>query len=79
MKREAFPWAEAMRFGLGVLRLPPDRFWAMTLPEFRAALAGAAGASTGGMALSREGLEALIARFPDRPDTNLNRNRPDGG
>ena len=28
-----FPWADVMRIGLGVLRLPPHAFWAMTPKE----------------------------------------------
>jgi uncharacterized phage protein (TIGR02216 family) len=29
-----------MQFGLGILHLPPDAFWRMTLREYDAALAG---------------------------------------
>ena len=56
-----FPWTEAMRLGLAVLRLPPREFWAMTPRE----LAAAAGAGRKGEAPGREQLEALMARFPD--------------
>ena len=31
----SFPWKEAMRFGLGVLRLPPEAFWKMSPRELR--------------------------------------------
>jgi uncharacterized phage protein (TIGR02216 family) len=58
-----FPWHEAMRFGLGVLRLPPQQFWAMTPRE----LASAWGAIMGdrGGRLDRSGLTSLMERFPD--------------
>lgn len=58
-----FPWREAMRFGLGVLRLPPQQFWAMTPRE----LASAWGAITGDRSgpLDRSGLTSLMERFPD--------------
>lgn len=48
-----------MALGLSRLRLPPDVFWALTLPE----LAAMAGGPRGGM--TRDGLEALMRRFPD--------------
>lgn len=58
-----FPWTEAMRFGLGVLRLPPHDFWAMTPRE----LASAWGAVMGDRAspLQRRDLEGLMEQFPD--------------
>ena len=58
-----FPWRDAMQFGLGVLRLPPRDFWAMTPRE----LAAAWGAVLGGSAtpLGRRDLETLMERFPD--------------
>lgn len=58
-----FPWDAAMRFGLGILRLPPKAFWAMTPRE----LASAWGAVMGdrGAALERRDLEGLMERFPD--------------
>lgn len=34
----SFPWGPVMRAGLGVLRLPPEMFWRMTLKELAAAL-----------------------------------------
>lgn len=60
-----FPWRETMAFGLGVLRLSPDAFWAMTPREVAAAHAGLAG-KHGSRALERDGLESLMARFPDK-------------
>jgi uncharacterized phage protein (TIGR02216 family) len=57
-----FPWEGAMRFGLGVLRLPPRDFWRMTPRE----LASAWGAVMGDRGpLARNELDALMERFPD--------------
>lgn len=57
-----FPWNEAMRFGLGVLRLPPKEFWRMTPRE----LASAWGAVMGDRGvLGRGELDGLMERFPD--------------
>lgn len=61
----AFPWAEAMAFGLGRLRLSPDAFWALTPREF-AALAGKAGR---GQPPGRADLEAMLRRFPDMTES----------
>ena len=61
----AFPWAEAMAIGLGVLRLPPRDFWAMTPVEFGRAVSGLTGAAADAP-MSRESFNALMARFPDR-------------
>ena len=59
----AFPWKDAMRFGLGVLRLPPDDFWKMSPRELAAAWGAVVGDRAG--PLDRLGLEALMERFPD--------------
>jgi len=58
-----FPWSEAMRFGLGVLKLPPDAFWKMSPRE----LAAAWGAVMGDRSrpLDRQALETLMERYPD--------------
>ena len=57
-----FPWDTAMRFGLGVLRLPPRDFWRMTARE----LASAWGAVMGDRGpLARNELDGLMERFPD--------------
>lgn len=58
-----FPWEAAMRFGLGVLRLPPAEFWRMTPRE----LASAWGALLGDRAgpLGRDEFNGLMERFPD--------------
>lgn len=52
-----------MRFGLGVLRLPPKAFWQMTPRE----LASAWGAVIGerNAPLGRDDLNALMERYPD--------------
>ena len=59
----AFPWAEAMAFGLGRLGLAPDAFWRMT-PRELAAAAGLAGPARA--PLDRARLDALMVRFPDQ-------------
>ena len=58
-----FPWKEAMRFGLGVLRLPPRDFWTMTPRE----LASAWGAVAGDRALplERSDFDKLMETYPD--------------
>ena len=38
-----FPFAEAMQFGFGVLKLAPDAFWALTPRELEAAVAAHGG------------------------------------
>ena len=59
---QAFPWKEAIGFGLGVLRLAPDEFWRMTPRE----LAYAIEAATGRRApLDRAALQQLMKRYPD--------------
>lgn len=63
----AVDWAALMRLGLGVLRLPPEAFWAMTPVEFQRALEGAGVIAPGGGSawMGRDALERLMARFPD--------------
>lgn len=58
-----FPWTEAMRFGLGVLRLPPRDFWAMTPRELAAAWGAVMGDRVG--PLGRTDLDKLMETFPD--------------
>lgn len=58
-----------MQLGLGVLRLPPEQFWAMSVPEFKAAMEGyirAMGVAADGEKISREEFFALQQRFPDK-------------
>ncbi len=66
-KTKKIPWAAVMRAGLGVLGLPPESFWRMTPRELSAALAGRFGwiAPPEGIP-TRQSLESLMARFPDR-------------
>ncbi len=64
---DAVDWPGLMRLGLGVLRLPPEAFWAMTPIEFQRALEGAGVLAPGGGSawMGRDTLERLMARFPD--------------
>lgn len=57
-----FPWDEAIGFGLGVLKLPPDEFWRMT-PRELALAAKAINPNRGG--LDRAAFAQLIERYPD--------------
>lgn len=63
-------WEQLMRLGIGVLRLSPEDFWAMTPVELDRALEGAGLAPVGGAAPGRPALEALMARYPDKGDTD---------
>jgi uncharacterized phage protein (TIGR02216 family) len=56
-----FDWPALMRSGLQGLRLPPDVFWKLTPAELRLMLGNPAGQSS----LSRAGLDALLAAYPD--------------
>jgi uncharacterized phage protein (TIGR02216 family) len=60
-----FPWAEAMGFGFGVLRLAPDAFWRMTPRELAHAIRAVRGPAVA--PLARADLDDLLARFPDAP------------
>ncbi|HWV55564.1 rcc01693 family protein [Pseudorhodoplanes sp.] len=59
---KAFPWDEAIGFGLGVLRLSPAAFWAMTPRELALAIAAVSGGVT---PLRRSDLTHLMTRYPD--------------
>lgn len=59
-----FPWDEAMGFGLGVMRLAPRDFWAMTPRELAAAHRGLTGRGAG-PAMDRARLETLMRTYPD--------------
>lgn len=62
-------WSRLMRLGLGVLRLPPDAFWAMTPREFQHALEGSGVIDAGGSSvMTRSDLDQLMAQFPDMRD-----------
>lgn len=58
-----FPWNDAMGFGLGVLKLPPDAFWRMTPRELAAAIAAVRGRTA--PPLARAALDDLMRRYPD--------------
>ena len=60
---QPFPWRQAIGFGLGVLRLSPQQFWAMTPRELAYAIEAATGRS--GAPLPREMLNELMKRYPD--------------
>ncbi|MDE2363131.1 MAG: phage tail assembly chaperone [Hyphomicrobiales bacterium] len=52
-----------MRFGLGVLRLPPHEFWKTTPRELHAAAEGVFGPAA--PSPTRAALDALMRAFPD--------------
>ena len=56
-------WGGLMRLGMVELRLTPEVFWELTPAE----LMLLAGIGPGRAAMTRTGLEALLARFPDGP------------
>ena len=64
MKPTPFAWKQVIGFGLGVLRLAPDAFWAMTPRELSCAIAAVTGV-TGGP-IERADVEGLMRLFPDR-------------
>lgn len=56
-----FDWPALMRAGLEGLRLKPDEFWRLTPAELKLML----GQGTGAAPLTRSGLDALLAAYPD--------------
>lgn len=64
MRPQPFPWAEAMGFAFGVLRLPPSAFWAMTPRELAAAIRFSGGPLAVPAPL-RSDIDRLMAAFPD--------------
>jgi uncharacterized phage protein (TIGR02216 family) len=58
----AFPWRDAIGFGLGVLRLSPREFWTMTPRELAFAIEAVRGRR---MPLVRTDFDALMKRYPD--------------
>jgi uncharacterized phage protein (TIGR02216 family) len=61
-RNEGLRVADLMALGLGRLKLTPEVFWRMTLPELMAA-AGALDRAA--PALRRRDLEGLIRQYPD--------------
>jgi uncharacterized phage protein (TIGR02216 family) len=61
---KAFPWDRAMEIGFGHLRLAPDQFWRLTLPELAAAARGM-GVGATPPPMTRDELTRLGERFPD--------------
>ena len=59
----AFPWDQAMRLGLGLLRLSPQVFWAMTPRELDFAARAIVPAQP--QPPARPALDALMRQFPD--------------
>lgn len=59
---QPFPWKQAIGFGLGTLRLPPEHFWRMTPRELACAVEAVSGR---GAPLDRASLAQLMKRYPD--------------
>ncbi|WP_338551022.1 rcc01693 family protein [Roseovarius phycicola] len=59
---ERFDWAGLMQAGIGMLRLSPAIFWALTPAEFELML----GKPTGFKPLKRARLEELLSAYPDQ-------------
>ena len=59
---QPFPWKQAIGFGLGVLRLPPEAFWRMTPRELACALDAVSGRAA---PLDRADFSELLKRYPD--------------
>ena len=64
-----FDWPVMLRFAAVSLSIPPHRFWALSLREWRALAAPLApsSASTAPEPLRRTEFEALFAQHPDTP------------
>lgn len=62
-----FPWDEAMRFGLGILRLAPKDFWAMSPRELAAAHRAIYQQAE---PLARARFAELMQEFPDEVSQN---------
>ncbi len=64
----SFPWDEIMTLGLGLLRLIPASFWAMTPRELVSAAAALGSVHS---PPARASLEALMAQFPDQRSQSI--------
>ena len=62
MPAKGFDWPVLMRAGMQGLGLAPGAFWALTPAELRLMLGHEGGAAP----LSRAGLDALVAAYPDQ-------------
>jgi len=59
-----FDWPALLRAGVQGLGLRPAEFWALTPAELRLML----GEGRGPRPMARDGLEALVAAFPDKTE-----------
>ena len=60
-----FPWDDVIALGLGLLRLSPRDFWAMTPREIALALRPYGGGDGAARPPGREAMAALMALYPD--------------
>ncbi len=58
-----FPWAEAMEFGFGILRLNSSEFWNMTPRELAAA--HRAFVPLNNAPIDRDSFNKLMKKYPD--------------
>ena len=58
-----FPWARIMQFGFGTLKLAPETFWSLSVPELDAALRAYQGDPADRPV--RDELERMMQQFPD--------------
>ena len=68
-----FDWPALMRAGMLGLRLTPEVFWQLTPAELKLML----GQGGGSAPLSRAGLDALLAAYPDENETDQDRKNGD--
>jgi len=61
-----FPWEQAIGFGLGILRLPPEHFWRMTPRELAYAVTARRG--PGREPMDRGAFDELMRQFPDKQE-----------
>lgn len=69
MSAPRFPWDEAMTLGLGRLRLPPEIFWRLTLPELAAAARALQPPRRN--SIERASLQRLMQDYPDAEKQGL--------
>lgn len=65
----AFPWAQVMTAGFGLMHLSSDAFWSMTPREIAFAMRPVLQNSS--EIVDRAGLNDLIERFPDTQSGQL--------